>query len=63
MIYNGEWEWIYGPSALTEGRWPVLDKFAHLQFCWTGEEEILAHDLAKLELFDLDAEGSSPPKN
>jgi hypothetical protein len=31
VIYNGEWEWIYGPSALTEGHWPVMERFQKTQ--------------------------------
>jgi hypothetical protein len=61
VIYNGEWEWIYGPSALTEGHWPVMERFQKTQFCWTSSEEILQFDLAKVELFDLDAEGTGDP--
>eukprot|EP00961_Rhodomonas_salina_P099881 1343356-Rhodomonas_salina.4 len=46
-MYNGEWEWMYGPAALTNRRWPVEDKYAAVDFCWATDDQITQLGLFK----------------
>ena len=61
LMYNGEWEWMYGPAALTDDKWPVDKKYAEIDFCWATDEEITNLGLFKAEIENLDKDGDGEP--
>ena len=65
-IYSGEWEWKYGPAAMTPSddgvyEWPVQPKYFQTDFPFATEAEVEALSLLKLEIVNLDKDGDGDP--
>jgi len=65
--YSGEWEWIFGPAAMTQAHdghhdWPVQAQYFGLDFPFATDKEIDDLNLTKLEVFNLDKDGDGEPR-